>query len=78
MFVDAVICNWVMVVTPTEAGTGGLELTIMDLAVYLYTNEGLVALTEPERLLREFDILTGLFDWIGQWTNTAKTVRMVY
>ena len=67
-----------MVVTPTEAGTGGLELTIMDLAVYLYTNEGLVALTEPEILLREFDVLTGLFDWIGQWTNTAKTVRMVY
>ena len=30
--VDAVICHWVMVVTPPEAGTGGLGLTIIDLA----------------------------------------------
>ena len=29
--VDAVIRHWVMVVTPTEAGTGGLGLTIIDL-----------------------------------------------
>ena len=29
---DAVICHWVTVVTPTEAGTGGLGLAIIYLA----------------------------------------------
>ena len=32
MVVDAVIRHWVTVVTPTEADTGGLVLTIIDLA----------------------------------------------
>ena len=30
--VDAIICHWVTVVMPTEAGTGGLVLAIMDMA----------------------------------------------
>ena len=30
--VDSAIYHWVTVVTPTEAGTGGLGLTIIDLA----------------------------------------------
>ena len=66
-----------MVVTPTEAGTGGLGLTIINLAAYFYANYGLVASTQPERLQRVFGILTGLFDWVGLQTNTSKTVGMV-
>ena len=30
--VDAFICHWVMVATPTEVRTGGLGLKIIDLA----------------------------------------------
>ena len=75
--VDAVIRHWVTVVTPTEAGTGGLGLTIIDLAENLYSNDGLVVSTQPERLLREFDVLTGLFDRFGLRINTVKTVGMV-
>ena len=30
--IDAVICHWVTVVTPTASGTVGLGLTIIDLA----------------------------------------------
>ena len=48
--VDAIIRHWVMVMTPTEAGIGGLGLTIIYLADYFYTNDGLVALTQPKRL----------------------------
>ena len=48
--VDAVIRHWVTVVTPTEAVTGGLCLTIIDLATYFYADDGLVAPTQPERL----------------------------
>ena len=36
--VDSVIGHWVKVVTPTEATTGGLGLTIIDLAAYFYAN----------------------------------------
>ena len=61
VFVDAVIRHWVMVVTPTEAGTGGIGLTIIDLAAYFYANDVLVVSTQPERLQRASGILTSLF-----------------
>ena len=77
MVVESVIRNWVKVVTPTEAGTGGLGLTTIDLVDYFYANNVLVASTQPERLQRAFDILTGLFNRVGLRKNTANTVDMV-
>ena len=74
---DNVVRCWVAVVTPTEAGMGGLGLTIIKLVAYFYTDEGLVALTQPERLQRAVDVLTGLFDRVGLRTNTEKTVGVV-
>ena len=74
---DAVIRHWVTVVTPTEAVTGGLGLTIIDLAAYFYANEGLVASTQPEMPQRAFGILTSLFDRFGLHINMEKTVGMV-
>ena len=62
---DTVIRHWVTVVTPTEAGTGVIGLTIIDLAAYFYANDGLVASTQPERLQRAFDVLTSLFNQVG-------------
>ena len=64
------------VVTPTEAGTGGLGLTIIDLVAYLYSDDGLVVSTQPERLQRAFDVLTGLLGWFGLRMNTRKTFSM--
>ena len=75
--VDAIIRHWVTVVTPTEAGMGGLGLTTIDLEAYLYSDNGLMASTQPERLQRAFDVLNGLFDQVILRTNTAKTVGMV-
>ena len=66
------------VVTPSEEVTGGLGLTITNLATYFYADNGLVASTQLERLPREFDILTGLFDRVVLRKNTEKTVGMVY
>ena len=65
MVVDAAIRHWVTVVTLTEAGTGGLVLTIIGLEAYLYVDDILVAYTQLERLKRVFDILTSLFDRVG-------------
>ena len=33
--------------------------------------------TQPERLQRAFDVLTGLFNWVGLRSNMLKTVGMV-
>ena len=77
MVVDAVICHWVTVVMPTEAGRGGIGQTIIDLEAYFYADDGIVALNQPERLWRAYDVLTGLFDRVGLKTNTAKMVSMV-
>ena len=77
MVVDAVICHWVTVVNLEEEGTGGLGMTIIDMAAYFYAEDGLVAPTQPERLNREFDVLTSLFYRVGLRTNTSKTVDMV-
>ena len=46
MVVDAVIRHWVTVVTSTEAGMGGLGLTIVDLAAYFYADDGFVVSTQ--------------------------------
>ena len=74
---DAVICHWVKVVTPTEVSTGGLGLKIINLEAYFYAGDGLVAFTQPERLQRAFDALTGLFYRVSLQTKTANTVSMV-
>ena len=76
--VDAVIIQWVTVVTPSEVGTVRIGLTTIDLAAYFYANNGLVASTQPERIQTEFDVLTSPFDQVGLHTNTAKMVGMVY
>ena len=75
--VYAVILHWVTVVTPTEAGTGGLGLAISDLVEYFYSNNNLVASTQSERLHKEFDVFTGLLYRVGLRTNTENTVGMV-
>ena len=62
-------------VTPTEAGTGGLGLTIVYLTSYFYANDGLVASTQPERIHRAFDLLAGL---AVLQKNMTKTVGMAF
>ena len=75
--VYAIIRHLVMVVPPTEAGTGGLVKVIIDLVEYFYAENSLVASTQLERLQRAFEVLTGLFGRFGLRTNTAYTVGMI-
>ena len=57
-----------------EAGVEGLSPLVQDLALYLYTDNGLVTLTQPERLKRLFNVLMDLFDRVGLRTNMRKTM----
>ena len=76
--VDTVIRHWVTVVTPTEAVTGSLGLTIINLAAYFYADGGLMVSIQSERLQSEFDVLSVLFNQVSLQTNTEKTVGMVF
>ena len=51
-------------------------MSIRDLAVYFYADNGLFASTQPERLQRAFKLLTGLFEKVFLRTSTWKTVSM--
>ena len=73
---DTIILHWVTVVEPTVNILEGLDLSIGELVEYLYADNGLVASTQPERLQRNFNVLTSLFDQVGFRKNTRKTVRM--
>ena len=58
-----------------RADEGHQRLT--EKAEFFYANDGMVASTDPGWLQSEFDRLTGLFEWVGLWTNVRKTVGMV-
>ena len=76
--VDFIIRHWVTVVAETEEVTEGLGLSLRDLAAYFYANDGLIVSTQPERMQREFNVLTGLFDRVVLRTNMRKTVSMAH
>ena len=76
--VDAVIHHWLTLVVPTEEGMELLGLLIQDLEVYFYSNDGLVASTQPERLQSLFNVLTCLFDRVFLITNMQKAVIMAF
>ena len=64
------------VVVATGEGMEGLGMSIRYMAAYFYADDGIIASNQPERLHRVFDILTGLFDWVGLRMNTRKTTIM--
>ena len=53
--------------TPTADGEGK----------FFYADYGVVASTDPGWLQSEFDLLAGMFDWVGLQTNVCKTVGIV-
>ena len=68
----AVIRHWGAVVAVTEVVTEGLGLSIRYLAMYFYSDDGLVASTQPKRLQRSFGVLIDLFERVELSKNTQK------
>ena len=62
------------VVASTEAGAEGLGETIHPLADFFYSDDGLVALPQTERLKRQLNVLTYLIERVSLHTNMQKTV----
>ena len=48
------------------------------MAAYIYSDNGLVASTQPDMLQRLFNFLALLFDWFGLRANTRKMVSMYF
>ena len=60
---------------PTAGGGVTCKLTVKP--AFFYADDRLVDSTDPGFLQSAFDILTGIFDWVGMWTNIRKTVGVV-
>ena len=75
---DIVIPHWLTMVEANQEGTERLVMSIRDLAVYFYAGNGIFASTQPERLQRAFNLLTGLFEQVFLRTNTWKTVSITF
>ena len=68
--VDAVIRHWLKVVVGPQNGIAqGLGASIQTLVTLFYADDGLVVSPESAQLQGAFNVLTGLFDLVGLWTN---------
>ena len=56
---------------------GGLGDRVAEILVAFYVDDGLIASRDPVWLQESFDVLIGLFEQIGLFTNAAKTKAMV-
>ena len=75
LMVDAVVQEWARIL---QADHGmGLE-DVRRLLSCFYADDGLIVARDPAALHVAFDVLTGLFDRVGLWTNTPKTEAMVF
>ena len=78
MVVDAVVRNWISLVSGDVGGTYGWGKEILHLTAFLYAEDGLVASTDPEWLQGALNTLTRFFEKVGLQTKVVKTVWMLF
>ena len=75
--VDAVVHHWVTGVVVDAKAQGGLGQEGRHQAALFYTDDGMVASSDPRWLQGAFNTLVGLFSRVVLRTNVRKTVGMV-
>jgi hypothetical protein len=70
--VDAVVREWLHQTLGDDAARQGIGDKVAKWMVAFYIDNGLVASRDPVWLQSSFDILVGLFECIGLFTNAAK------
>ncbi len=75
--VDAVVREWLHQTLGEEAACDGLGECVVKILVAFYVDNGLIASRDPVWLQESFDVLIGLFERIGLFTNAAKMKAMV-
>ena len=78
MVVDAVVRHWDMVVITEAEAQGEMGKEGRNQAALLYSDDGMVATSDPGWLQGTFNTLVGLFDRVGLQKNVWNTVGMVY
>ena len=74
--VDAVVRHWLILAVEEAETRGGCGREGMHQTYLFYTDDGMVALSDPRWLQWAFATLVGLFDPVGLKTNVGKTVSM--
>jgi hypothetical protein len=75
--VNALVREWLHQMLGEEAARNGLGECVVEILVVFYVDDGLIASHDPVWLQESFDVLIGLFERIGLFTNVAKTKAMV-
>jgi hypothetical protein len=75
--VDAVVREWLHQTLDEEAAHDGLGDQVVEILVAFYVNDELIDSRDPDWLQESFDVLIGLFERIGLFTNATKTKAMV-
>ncbi len=75
--VDAVVREWLHQTRGEEAARNGLGDHVAEILVAFYVDDGLIASQDPVWLQESFDVLIGLFEQVGLFTNAAKMKAMV-
>ena len=76
VMVDAVVRHWVTLVVEEAEKRGERGKEERHQASLFYTDDGMVASSDPHWLHWSFTTLVGLFDRVVLNTNTRKTVSM--
>ena len=75
--VDAVVREWLHQALGEEVTCNGLGDLVAEILVAFYVDDGLIASRDPVWLQESLDILIGLFEQIGLFTDAAKTKAMI-
>jgi hypothetical protein len=75
--VDAVVREWLCQTLDKDIARNGIGNQVAKILVEFYVDNGLIVSCDPFWLQELFDILIGLFEWIGLFANASKTKVMV-
>ncbi len=75
--VNIMVREWLHQTLGEEVACNGLRDHVVQILVAFYVNNGLIASCDPVWLQESFDVFIGLFEWIGMFTNAAKTKSMI-
>ena len=76
--VDAVVRHWVTVIIDDAEERGDRGQEGRHQAALFYTENGMIASSDPRWIQGAFNNLVGLFYMVSLRTNVGKTVSMVY
>ena len=75
--VDAEVRKWLDIVEEGVFSPEGFNHAMHHMAEFFYADYALQVLNQLVRLQLEFDILTGLFEWVGLNMDMEKMASMV-